>query len=157
MEQQKHIYYSHNQDGPYYEGSYEEAYEDFISTQSPSITDKNEQFTKKFLEDNSAIELHECDFIQYPASQYLVPHKVTEDASEQAYDRIQMEGFDWLDGLNKDQQDDLEATLAKAFDEWATKHDLHPTFSECNGTGHSIWVKPLTPTAYEIIEKPNQD
>lgn len=152
----KLILYSANEDGPYYAGDYQSAYEEYIETFGPLDCDSTDNFTAKFLEENLTIELFECEFIKYSASQYIRPDLIIENAQQHAYDQVGLEDFDWLDGLTQPQQDDLKTVMAKAFDEWATKHNLQPTFSECTGKTNSILVKPLTATTYEIINQPKQ-
>lgn len=160
MKKQTVTYYSSYEEGPFNCADYDEAYIEFVEDNDNYNAARTKDLSKDFLEEHPSIELFLCDFNKYPASRYLISEQIDqfiENANQQAYDQTQIEDLDWLNGLTDEQKAELNASLGKAFDEWATKHNLHPKFSECTGMGDSIWVKPIASTAYEILEKPKQD
>lgn len=103
-----------------------------------------------FIADNPTIEIQSCEFTQKPASYYFQTEYIVEKAQEHAFDITRAEDMDWLDGLTENQNADLKSMFEKTFDEWATKHNLHPNFWQLHGNEQTHIVKPISETEFEL-------
>jgi hypothetical protein len=58
---------------------------------------------------------------------------------EHAYDNVGEAAEDWLDGVPKEQENELGEALTKVFNDWLDKHDLRPTFYPVTNVTSHIW------------------